>query len=205
MTNTTIIILTAMFSINIVLIYSMYQYFEGFVTELNTKFDSRIRFNNDRIETLRDYVSEIKNSNYILEIHKLRDEMQNNALCCQNGIHRAIRDIVDIRTDLEELTKKIEASQSMVATNCCKSHMKKLNQDAFKFETRLRRMEETLYSKETRNEDGERVLSIVVPNLEDVPMATEPLGNKGQTMPDTKYFYVEREREALTKTKLEPE
>ncbi|CAB4127713.1 hypothetical protein UFOVP97_3 [uncultured Caudovirales phage] len=59
--------------------------------------------------------------------------------------------------------------------SCCSAGIEASQWEARRFDDRIRHLEERWLSKETINDDGARVLSVVVPHIEDVTSATTPL------------------------------
>src|ERR1700679_2429659 len=52
---------------------------------------------------------------------------------------------------------------------CCKSDSESCNRYTWKIEDRLKMLEQKAFTREGQNENGNRVISVSVPNLEDVP------------------------------------
>jgi hypothetical protein len=87
------------------------------------------------------------NDRFNLLEQKLKDGLQSNAVCCKSAVANL------------------------------KKEMEKLDYPKFKFDARLLALESKIFSSETQNENGERVISVTVPLLKDVPLSTEPLGS----------------------------
>lgn len=173
-------------------LYTIYRYCSNLVEEIYARIEHSEENNCIKIDRVREMITAYVNkqehgfSDYAqnnLEFTKLKDEVQNNALCCANGINSMLRDISEVRvdeiarldealgkviTDLEDLTKK---SESISSTICCKAGIEKSNLETHRIEARLKRIEETIYTSESRNKNGERVISVVVPELADLPIA----------------------------------
>jgi peptidoglycan hydrolase CwlO-like protein len=84
-----------------------------------------------------------------------------------------------IKKNIDELQSKIE-DEIYKRPTCCKAGVEASQWEARHFDDRIRHLEERLLSKETINDDGARVISVIVPNIEDVPSAIAPLGSSGK-------------------------
>ncbi len=136
----------------IAILYGMYRY-----------FDKISKYN---IDLLIDYFMK-----YQREISSKIDQLKNkieNDIMCSNGINNKFSENID---KITERIEKIEKNNP----SCCKAGIERSNAESFRFDDRIRRLEQTYTKEKTIN--GERILSVVVPSLEDVPCAGEPLGN----------------------------
>lgn len=154
-------------------IFLVYRYF----TELINEMARCIDYHEENGRFGLKCEKEALNKRIDLLEQKFKDDIQNNAICSKSAIEKlkvdfGYDDLLKVHTRMDEL--EINKSDKKY----CEILLDKSKMMMNKIDTRLIRVETTLYSSENKNENNQRVISVIVPNVEDVPMAVQ-LGNSG--------------------------
>lgn len=83
-----------------------------------------------------------------------------------------------LKLNIKDLQKAVD-DELFKRPSCCKAGIEQSNFESFRLDDRLRRLEEIAWTKDQVNEKGNRVISVVVPDVDKVTSATVPLGHTG--------------------------
>lgn len=176
-------------------IFLMYRYFSELINEMTRCIDYHEE--NGRFG-LKCEKEALNNRIDLLE-QKFKDDIQSNAICCKSAIEKlkgdfGYDDLLKVYTRMDDL--EINKSDKKY----CEILLDKSKMMMNKIDTRLIRVETTLYSSENKNENNQRVISVIVPNIEDVPMAVQ-LGNSGNRPQPAQFNVNEIDKTEIKKTK----
>lgn len=183
------IMLVMAFTLIIGVMYMSFRYFDDLICGLQ----SRVEYNEENGRFGLKCEKEALHKRVDLLEQKLKDDIQGNAICCKSAIEKlkvnfGYDDLLKVYKRVEDIeSNKSDKKYCEILLDNSKMMMKKI-------ETRLTRVEVTLYSSESKNENNQRVISVIVPNVEDIPMAVK-LGNSGNRPQPIQFNVKEKDKD----------